>query len=295
MNLRQLRYFLGVAQTLHFSKAAEQLNIVQSALSRQIQQLEDEWGVQLFERDKRNVRLTVAGIFLQQEATRLLNQAEHIRRQAQLIHRGEAGELRIAYPGSAIYSVLPDLLKQQQERLPNVRVSLLELLDANMFAGLVDLSVDIGFTREPISDPRLQSRLLISEPLSLVVPVEHWATDKLNDHLPKLAGERFILPPRYAGEIYHNLIEKLFEQIGSPPTPLLESNFGATILQLVEQGLGISILPYSYHKGAGPKVRFIKLVGDQYQTYLSMVWRRNDPNPVVKSWLTLLSIDGDTI
>jgi LysR family transcriptional regulator, benzoate and cis,cis-muconate-responsive activator of ben and cat genes len=285
MEVRQLQYFLGVANELHFSKAAEKLFIAQPALSRQIQALEENLGVLLFERDKRNVKLTSAGEYLREEATQLLSQLENITKRTQLIYMGEEGEIRIGHPGSAIYSVIPPLLSQLRSVFPQIKANLSEILEDDLFGFLKNYQIDVGFIREPFVDIQLNTKVLLKESFALVLPENHWITTENFTSLAQIKNEPFVLPPRHAGSTYYDLLVRMCEREGFSPNVVHESIHGATILRLVEYNLGISIMPISYRLSTAMRVKFIELCNIPERTQLSMAWRKNDKNPILQNFL----------
>ncbi|MES2519053.1 MAG: LysR substrate-binding domain-containing protein [Bacteroidota bacterium] len=285
MEFRQLQHFLGVASELHFSKAAERLFITQPALSRQIQQLEEHLGVLLFERDKRNVRLTSAGEYLRDEASQILSQLEHISKRTQLIHKGEEGEIRLGYPGSAVYSVIPALLSNLQLHFPSIKSKLSEVLEDDLFGNLKNYQLDVGFIREPFSDKQITSKVIFEECFSLVLPENHEITPENFISLAQVKDEPFILPPRYAGSVYYDMLVRMCERVGFVPNVVHESNFGATILRLVEHNLGVSLMPISYRHSTATRIKFIELTDIPERTHLSMAWRKDDTNPVLQNFL----------
>ena len=165
---------MDVASELHFSRAADKLFIAQPALSRQIQQLEKNLGVLLFERNKRNVKLTPAGEYLREEAKQVLSQLDNIGKRAQQIHKGESGEIRIGHPGSAIYSVIPPILTSLRTLFPEIKVKLLEILENDLFGNLKNYQVDVGFIREPFVNKNIVSKVIFEESFALVLPENHW-------------------------------------------------------------------------------------------------------------------------
>jgi LysR family transcriptional regulator, benzoate and cis,cis-muconate-responsive activator of ben and cat genes len=285
MVFRQLQYFLGVANELHFSKAAEKLFIAQPALSRQIQALEESLGVLLFERDKRNVKLTQAGEYLREEATQVLSQLENITKRTQLIHTGEEGEIRIGHPGSAIYSVIPPLLSKLRTDFPQIKANLSEILEDDLFGFLKNYQIDVGFIREPFVDKQLNTKVLMKESFALVLPESHWITAENFTSLAQIKNEPFVLPPRHAGSTYYDLLVRMCEREGFSPNVVHESIHGATILRLVEYNLGISIMPISYRLSTAMRVKFIELKDIPERTQLSMAWRKNDKNPILQNFL----------
>lgn len=285
MELRQIKYFLGVAETLNFSKAAINLNIVQPALSRQIQQLEQDLGLVLFERNNRNVRLTPAGAYLRDEMVKLDKRFKDTLAQARSIQSGHLGTIRIGYPGSALYSILPEVLCLLQEKMPLVEGVLSEMAEVEVLGALVNSYIDVCFSREEIYDhPNICHRKLFSESLALVVPEHHPITKENFTSIAQCKDEGFVLPFFANWQRYRQLIYGLFSQAGFVPRIAYESNFGATIMRLVEKNLGIAILPLSYRMGSSLKVRFIPL---ETKSTLYMVWRTDDHSPIVRNFIAL--------
>lgn len=285
MELRQIKYFLGVAETLSFSKAAVNLNIVQPALSRQIQQLEQDLNVVLFARNKRNVELTTAGAYLRDELTKINRRFQDILEHAVSIQSGHVGTLRIGYPGSALYSILPETLCLLREKLPLLEGVLSEMNEQDIVDNLVNCHVDVCFSREGVRDhPILCQRELFSEPLALVVPEQHRLTKENFTSIGQCRDEGFILTRMANWHQYRRQVFSLFAPEGFEPRIAYESNHGATIMRLVEKNLGISILPLSYRLGSSLKVRFIPL---PVKTTLYLVWRTDDGSPMVRNFIAL--------
>lgn len=285
MDFRQLAYFLGVATELHFSKASEKLFIAQSALSRQIQQLEKELGVLLFERDKRNVKLTPAGEYLNNEVQKILSQLDNIKHRTQLIHKGEEGEIRIGHPGSAIYSVIPPLLSTLKLFFPNIKANLAEMLDSFVIDALKKHEIDVAFIRELHPDKYLTSKVVFREPFALILPESHPINESNFESLAQVKNDNFILPPRNSSSVYHDLLLRICEREGFLPNVVHESNYGATILKLVEHNLGVSLMPISYKFSSAMKVKFIEIKNIPERTNLSIIWRKDDTNPVLQNFL----------
>jgi DNA-binding transcriptional LysR family regulator len=285
MELRQIKYFLGVAETLNFSKAAINLNIVQPALSRQIRQLEQDLGVVLFERNNRNVWLTPAGVYLRDEMIKLDKRFKDTLDYALSIQNGHVGTIRIGYPGSALYSILPEVLCLLQQKLPLLDGVLSEMAEVEVLETLVNGHIDVCFSREEIYDhPNVCQRKLFSEQLALVVPEKHALTKENFKSIAQCRSDGFILPYLADWQMYRQLIYGMFNKEGFVPRIAYESNFGATIMRLVEKNLGVSILPLSYRMGSSLKVRFIPL---KTQTTLYMVWRTDDHSPIVRNFIDL--------
>ena len=279
MDIRQLTYFLGVAEELHFSRAAEKLFIVQPALSRRIQQLEEELGVLLFERDKRNVKLTAAGSYFREEISRLQHQLNYITEQTRRIHSGEVGKIRMGHPGSALYSVLPETLAMMYERFPDINVQLTEIAELELMQALKNYEIDVGFTREMTVNERFSTELLFEEHFALVVPSDYPINESNFEDIRQCREAEFILPKIDVDVNYGKILHGIFEEKGFRPKVVYHSNYGATILRLVEKKLGISVLPISYRHGASALgVRFLKL---PTVTQLYLIWRADDTNAVL--------------
>ena len=285
MNLQQIKYFLMLADELHFWRTSEKMFITQSALSRHIKGLEQELGVRLFERNKRNVKLTEAGEFLREEYKKLIGEFESITRHARQIAAGEVGSLRIGHPASITFSVLPEILLALSQKYPKLKAQMIEVMATDFDMALLGYHIDIGFNREPCKAKGLASKEILTENFALVVPFQHPLAEKSAIDLSEVKNEWFVLPS-LAGKSEHvEQLRAMFEQAQFVPQVRFESDFGATLLGLVAKGLGISLMPfsYSYHLPSG--VHFIKIAPT---TSLYLVWRRNDENAALKNFLQVV-------
>lgn len=280
MTIQQIRYFLVLAEELHFWKTSEKIFISQSSLSRQIQSLEAELGIPLFERDKRNVKLTEAGKFLEERWRILLDELERTHTQAKKIGRGSYKMVSIAYPGSISSSFLPELLRNFTTEFPEIKITLEEPTDASNEKLLLDYHIDVAFSRDGFTHSHLQSQLLYSEPVCIVVPTDHWLDkDKFQD-LKSLRDENFILSGMHHTTFFASLLRSIFSTQGFDPKSHIETDFGSLILNLVAQGLGISILPYSFIFANHSGVRFIPI---SEKVDLLVNWRKNDENILIQN------------
>ncbi|MGV3540754.1 MAG: LysR family transcriptional regulator [Rufibacter sp.] len=284
MELQQIKYFLALAQELHFWNTAEKMFITQSALSRQIKALEEELGVTLFERSKRSVKLTQAGVFLRDRWQPLLEEIARTHRQARKIHDGAYGSIAIGYPGSVAYGFLPEVVSRLSLTLPELKVELVEPIDISFEELLLGLQLDLAFRRDPAQNPALSSVCLYSEPFALIVPQHHPLTQENFNGLQDLRNERFIMSGLHHKTFYVNSLRQMFQENDFTPNVYIESDFGAMILSLVGRGLGVSVLPSSYAFGAPPEVRFIPL---PQSVNLYMAWRKDDHSPVLRNVLEL--------
>lgn len=278
MNLHHLRYFLRLAERLHFWQTAEQLGITQSSLSRHMQALEQELGFALLERRQRTVRLTAAGQLLQAEWTRLLAELDAVQRHAGQLSRGEVGCLRLGHVGSIAYSWLPRLLQYFTTRYPQVQLELREIGAADSEQQLLSYQLDAGFWREPARNPVLVSEPVFAEPLALAVPAAHPISPDTFTSLAELRDERFILSSFTDDGTYAQTLRQLFQEQEFQPRRTITSDFGATILSLVAAGLGVAVLPMSYAASPAPGLRFVPLA---HHTTVYLTRRRDDSSVVV--------------
>lgn len=278
MRIQQIRYFLTLAEELHFWKTAEKLYTSQSTLSRQIQSLEDELGFELFKRDKRNVKLTAAGKFLKNNWSQWLTEFDRSKMQARKIHEGISGMVSITYPGSIAFRFLPELLRILHKEMPDLKVELMEPTDQDTERLLLDFKVDLALSRDRIRAPGIANEKLDSEPICLVVPENHPITADNFTNLQELKNENFIISSLHHATHFASLLRNLFAQHEMEPKTIIESDFGSMILALVSKGMGISILPHSFRFTHHNQLRFIDL-DEHVDLYIN--WRKNDPNKVV--------------
>jgi DNA-binding transcriptional LysR family regulator len=282
MELRQLGYFRTVARELHFRKAAEQLCIVQPALTRQIKQLEGELDVVLFHRTKRRVQLTEAGAYLYREVEALFERLDSVKRNLSSIHAGQMGTLRISYAGSAMVALLPPILARLRQQWPLVQTHLREMTATEQLEAVRSGKADVGFVRNPPPDARLYHRVVQRETFSVVLPGQHRLGAASFRGLEQLAGEPFILPPQSSGPLYFDVLMQLCGQAGFVPAVVHETAFGDTLMRLVAQGLGVALVPTSLTWGVTLPVACVELTDAGLQAELSMIWRKDDLSPLVR-------------
>ena len=260
MELRHLRYFIVLAQELHFRRAAEKLFIAQPALSRQVQELEKELGAQLFERTKRRVALTPAGNYLHEQARRLLAELTEVTHELRRLQSGEIGTVQVGYVGTAMNSVLPGLLQQLKQAYPRLMVALREQTTAEQLQAVRAGQLHLGFVRLPVAaPPGVTVRVVWREPFALVLPAAHPRAAQPLHELASLADEPFVFFPRGRSAGYYDQIMGFCHRAGLAPRVECEAVGSAAIVQLVASGLGLSILPLSAQVYATPAVCFIAL------------------------------------
>jgi DNA-binding transcriptional LysR family regulator len=243
VELRHLRYFVAVAETLHFGRAAERLHIAQPPLSQQIRRLEAELGVRLLHRNSRRVDLSDAGRLFLVEARRTLAHADRAARVAIRAGRGELGRLAIGYMASAELTVFPRVLPAFRRRYPNVELALQILAPREQFRRLRAGQLDVGFVRLPARDRMLSIVPIFREPLVAVLPDRHALARAQAVSLRALRDEPFVLFPRPHAPGYYDALMEICRRSGVNPKLVQESEKLQTIMSLVAMGRGVSLMP----------------------------------------------------
>jgi DNA-binding transcriptional LysR family regulator len=288
MELRHLIYFQAVAEELNYRKAAERLFISQPGLSRQIKQLEELLGVQLFERDKKHVELTTSGAFLKAEVDFVINHLESTRSQLKLIESGKVGELRIGFLGSASNRVLPELLNRINTEQPLITTSLEELSNSVQVEMILKDKLDLGFVRLASVPEDLEMKSVLRDTFSLVVPKNHPIEQLKFQSVSQFKNESFILFSSDYSNYYYEQIMSICRDSGFSPKIRHKSVHALTIFRLVENGLGVAIVPTSLKDGYDLKVRFMEIPGIPQFTELSVIWKPANRNPALKNLLPLV-------
>lgn len=273
IELRYLRYFIAVAEELHFGRAAQRLHISQPPLSQQIMQLEAETGAQLFNRTNRSVQLTPAGAQFLQDARAILLQVEQATQRAARLHRGEEGELRIGFTSSAAFiGVMSDALYVFRQRWPNVHVQMQEINTRQQLAPLHEGKLDLGVMRNTPLPADLHHQLLLREPLCAVVHKAHPLATAGRITLQALAREPFVFFDPQVGTALYSEILDLLQRYQIRPYITQEVGEAMTILGLVATGLGVSILPASFSHARLANVVWLTLEEPDAQSEMWLVW-----------------------
>lgn len=286
MELRHLRYFVAVAEEKHFGRASKRLRIAQPPLSRQIQELEAELGFSLFDRSRRHVALTPAGEVLLKHTRRVFEELERGVREARRASTGETGHITVGYLSSVAFSGLPELLRAFRARSPAVEVSLRELSPQEQIEALKEGRIDVGFTRGPLYDHDLSSRLVRREALAVALPEDHALVGRSRIEVRALASEPFVVFTRTRAPAFFDFIMRLCRDAGFEPRVVQESP-QLDVVSLVAAGFGIAILPGSIRHARRPGVVFRTLAG-AHRTELLVVWRPDDTSPVLRDFLEVV-------
>tara|TARA_R110002020_G_scaffold5982_2_gene24840 strand:- start:263 stop:1156 length:894 start_codon:yes stop_codon:yes gene_type:complete len=288
MELRHLSYFKAVAEELNFRKAAERLFISQPGLSRQIKQLEELLEVKLFERDQKHVELTVAGNYLKGEVDFVLNHLQITKSQLKLIASGKIGELRIGFLGSASNQVLPDLLSKLNSQQPLISTSLEELSNAVQVEMIEKDKLDLGFVRLASVPNDLEMKVVLRDSFSLVVPKDHPIQIQDFHSVNQFRDESFVLFSSDYSNLYYEQIIGICKDAGFSPRIRHKSVHALTIFKLVENGMGVAIVPTSLKEGYELNVRFMQVPNIPQFTELSAIWKAENRNPALKQVLPLI-------
>jgi DNA-binding transcriptional LysR family regulator len=281
MELRHLRYFVTVAEELHFGRAAQRLNMSQPPLSRQIQELEEEVGFPLFVREYHKVELTAAGTVYLSQVKRVLEQLETAKQDAAAVALGRKGHLRIGHGTHLPDGYLSRVLAALQPSAPHVTIDLLEAPTPRVLQALQQKAIDVAFLITPSARAGLVVRALLREPLVIVVPAGHrYATAPLLD-LAQLAEENFVLCRRYADPGYRELVEAVCREAGFTPRVLQAVEHKQTVLDLVSQGLGVSVVQASAVPEGATGVRVRQFPKSVPHVDTAIVWRDDTPLDLV--------------
>ena len=288
MEIRHLRYFVAVAEELHFGRAAQRLGMAQPPLSQQIRRLEQELGVQLLQRTKRRVQLTEPGRAFLDEARKVIAQVGTAVAVAQRAGRGEVGRLAIGFLGAATFSLLPTILKVFRQRFPEVEIELHELKTSELVQALHQGRIHVGLLRMPVNDELLSVEPILQEKLVVALPEHHPLAEKPCVAFRDLAGEAFLLPPRQLAAGFYEQLVDLSQQAGFSLRIGAEASQLQTILNLVAAGMGITVVPESVMQMGGRGVVFKRLPEPAPTMEIAVAWRRDDPSQVLQAFLEVV-------
>ena len=286
MELRHLRYFVAVAEELHFTRAALRLNIAQPPLSQQIRALEQELGVQLFARTRRSVALTDAGRALLERSRAMLAAAQALPQELQRVARGEVGLLRIGFSSTLpLTKVLRDVVADHRRSHPDVALNLREMHSQLQFDSLRRGELDVGLVRYNEGTPDgILLRLLRRDPLRLVVPAGHCFARRKSVSIAECRDEAFIGFPGDAGTGTGPLLKRLAAQAGFEPRIAQEAREATTQIGLVAAGLGIAVLPAPLEVVRMQGVHYVALEGEGALLVMSVATRSDEASERVLSF-----------
>jgi DNA-binding transcriptional LysR family regulator len=281
LELRHLRYFVAVAEELHFARAAQRLHMSQPPLSQQIRKLEEIVGSPLFVRSSRWVKLTPAGETLLERARRSLRNVQRDLIDVRRVGAGEVGTLNVGFVGSAMLTTLPETFRRFREAYPRVHLRLYESFTAQVLEGLENGTLDAGILRD--SDPvdSVNVSTLISEPYVAVLPGTHRCARQRSVSPGALRDEPFVYYPRSAGARAFEKPFSLFEEYGFRPQIVQEASHWVSILRLVGAGMGVSIAPSCVQRLASTDVVCVPLRNAKVSSNIELGLVKGDSRPIV--------------
>jgi DNA-binding transcriptional LysR family regulator len=286
MSLKQIEYFIALAEELHFGRAAERLGMAQPPLSRQIQQIEADLGAQLINRGRNAISLTQAGERFYERGSALLAELGDIRLEIRRIGQGAEGRLRIGFVGSATYGMLPTILKSFRASWPEVNLSLVPMNNAQLQRSLIRRDIDIAIARPALNDGEIVTRKLIDEPLVLAAP-DALITTPGPVSLPDLGQPSYILYPEYPRPSFADVVIAACESVGADTSRRVFTMDFQTAIALVSVGEGVALVPASVGTAQRNGVRYHEIAGLTVRTGISVNHRIDEQGIHVHNFVTL--------
>lgn len=284
IDLRQLRYFQAVAEELHFGRAAARLAIAQPALSRQVQQLEQELGTPLLRRTQRRVELLPAGALLLERSRSLQQDLARALADTRRTGAGELGKLALGFIHSSTYGLLPPVISRFRRLYPGIQLELHELPITAQLAGLVRGTIDLGLLRVQAAPAELEVLPVMADPFVLAVPAKHPLAARTRVRLKAIADEPFVMFSREGAVLLHERIHAMFEQAGVRPQVAQVATQIHTVIGLVGAGLGVAVVPASGRHLHPRQVRFVEIADKAEPVHVALAWRRGQETPVIQSF-----------
>lgn len=282
MELRHLKYFIAVAEKLHFGKAARSLHISQPPLSQQIMDLERELGVMLIDRSKRRaVRLTDAGQFFLTQARQILLHAGQAAETARRIDRGQVGRITVGFVGSVLHTFLPEGLREFRGQFPDVELVLHELNSAEQIKALQTGKIDVGMHYPHGKDDSLTWQKLTRSPFIVAIPLAHPLSARPSISMGDLAKDPFVAFTRSSEDVIRDCMIRMCSSAGFSPIIAQEASQIQTVLGIVASGLGVCLIPEFIRHIKRPGVRYKSLSGTVPTVELSAVWRSDARSPLL--------------
>ncbi len=285
MELRQLRYFIAVAEELHFRRAAERLHMSQPPLSQQIRALEDELGFTLLTRTRRRVELTPAGEAFLRDARALLSELDGAVATARRIDAGQTGRLRVGFVGSALLSIVPGTVERFRASRPGVAIELRERSTVDQLRAVAAGVVDVGLVRPPIEDDGpLRAQTVLRERTVAALPAAHPLASLSRVPLRRLAAEPQVMFPRDQAPGFHDLLIAALAGTGAGPRVIQYAPEMLTIIGLVAAGTGVSLVPASVSRLALDGVTYRPVTGAPHSELVAIT-RAGDDSALVRAFV----------
>lgn len=289
LELRHFRYFIAVAEELHFGRAAERLCMTQPPLSMQIRQLEENVGVPLFVRGSRPIELTAAGEVLLEHARTVLSQADSALNKARLTAHGEAGRLSIAVTSASVLSLLPRLISAFKQRYPAVEIDVSEMVSRDQLSAIARSDINFGLIRPPVNHPTIATLIIQVEPVVVAIPRRHRLADLAKIPVSAMDKAPFINFNRKTASYFNLLANDLLSAHKARPEIVQSATQLHTVMALVSAGLGLALVPEAAARIQLEDVVLRPLDMDSPpMAELCLAWNSQDRNPAVRSFLELV-------
>ena len=294
MELRHFRYFVAVAEEENVSRAALKLHVSQPGISRQIQDLEDEIGFQLFERSAKSLKLTAAGKVFLAEAKSVLQHADDAVKKARAVSGGAGGEINVGYAPSLTVQILPQALRTFQEKFPGVRVALHDLSTEEMLAQLGEKKLQVAFTVRPSAKllRGLNFEELARYAMCVAVAPKHPLAKSKFVSLEQISREPLIAYSRKDYPEYHEMLEKLFAPIGRKPRIVGEHDGVSSIVAAVAAGRGFALVPSCVASMVGPRLKLLSIKPALPAVPVVAIWRKESETEMVRHFIAAARQDS---
>ncbi|MEW1977018.1 LysR substrate-binding domain-containing protein [Kocuria palustris] len=287
MELRQLTYFIAVAEERHFGRAAKRLHIAQPPLSQQIRQFEEQLGVKLFDRTTRRVDLTAAGALMLERGRSILNDVEALQADVYQVGQGATGVLHVGFSGASTYSVMPRIVRAAGTAYPGLTVDLHgEMLTPAMERGLLEHTLDAAILRPPVSSPEIDFRIINREPLVVALPAHSPLASDRPLSMVELTEQRFVTYPPES--VMYRMTADLCREAGFQHRVSQMAQETSTILSFVAAGGGVALMPASVRSVQLRGVRYRELE-DSPHAELAVAWRREERSVLLSNFIQLVT------
>lgn len=287
MELRQLTYFIAVAEERHFGRAAKRLHIAQPPLSQQIRQFEEQLGVKLFDRTTRRVDLTAAGALMLERGRSILNDVEALQADVYQVGQGATGVLHVGFSGASTYSVMPRIVRAAGTAYPGLTLDLHgEMLTPAMERGLLEHTLDAAILRPPVSSPEIDFRIINREPLVVALPAHSLLASDRPLSMVELTEQRFVTYPPES--VMYRMTADLCREAGFQHRVSQMAQETSTILSFVAAGGGVALMPASVRSVQLRGVRYRELE-DSPHAELAVAWRREDRSVLLSNFIQLVT------
>lgn len=287
MELRQLTYFIAVAEERHFGRAAKRLHIAQPPLSQQIRQFEEQLGVKLFDRTTRRVDLTAAGALMLERGRSILNDVEALQADVYQVGQGATGVLHVGFSGASTYSVMPRIVRAAGTAYPGLTLDLHgEMLTPAMERGLLEHTLDAAILRPPVSSPEIDFRIINREPLVVALPAHSPLASDRPLSMVELTEQRFVTYPPES--VMYRMTADLCREAGFQHRVSQMAQETSTILSFVAAGGGVALMPASVRSVQLRGVRYRELE-DSPHAELAVAWRREDRSVLLSNFIQLVT------